>query len=50
MSECALCGTPEQCRQQLEAYEEAGVTSLAIRPGGTTLDENLAIVNAFHAL
>ena len=50
MAERSLSGTPEACRAQLKAYREAGVTSVAIRPGGATAEENLAIVRAFSAL
>ncbi|WP_345976083.1 LLM class flavin-dependent oxidoreductase [Sulfurimonas sp. HSL3-7] len=47
MASAALAGTPQECLEQLRGYQEAGVTSLAIRPGGSSLEENIAIINAF---
>ena len=50
MARCALAGTPESCAEQLTAHRQAGVTSLAIRPGGATFEENLRIVGSFNTL
>ena len=47
MAAAALAGTPAECLQQLHGYRDAGVTSLAIRPGGSSLQENIAILNVF---
>jgi len=50
MAECSLSGTPEECRAQLRAYGDAGVTAVAIRPGGRDFESNRTIVEAFAAL
>jgi len=50
MAECGIVGTPEACRALLKAHEEAGVTSVAIRPAGRNLEENRRLLQAFTAL
>lgn len=50
MAERGIVGTPEACRTLLKSHESAGVTAVAIRPVGDTLEANKAILRAFSEL
>jgi alkanesulfonate monooxygenase SsuD/methylene tetrahydromethanopterin reductase-like flavin-dependent oxidoreductase (luciferase family) len=50
MAECGIVGTPQACRELLETLQEAGATSIAIRPVGNSLEENREILQAFAGI
>jgi alkanesulfonate monooxygenase SsuD/methylene tetrahydromethanopterin reductase-like flavin-dependent oxidoreductase (luciferase family) len=50
MAECGIVGTPQACRELLATLQEAGATSIAIRPVGNSLEENREILRAFAGI